>query len=359
MFRQIAFALLCGFVTGRPAIPQQVAPSNPPPSPPEQQERPLITAEAREVIVPVTVVDEKGRYVSNLEARDFRILDEGKPQRITFFSHDQRQPIVVGFLVDLSNNSRIHWKNFADAITELIDTLLPGDDPRYSGYLIGYANEAEMLVNTTQEADKLATAVQRMKPGGAAAFYDALYMACTDRTLIKGEPYQPRRVVVVIGDGHNSSGLKGIDQMLELAKRNLITIFGMSTQAFGFDNPSSDDLERLATETGGHVEYPLNSLYKDVSGYLSHPTDAGNYVYEAGTGGYAAEIASGITNSVSGIAGDIATQYVIRYIPDFGDDPRQRVFRRIKVELPNLPGVKIRARDGYYPDLPPVVAPSR
>jgi Ca-activated chloride channel family protein len=357
MFRQIAFALLCGLVTGRPAVPQQ-APPNPPPAP-VQAEQPVFTTQAREVIVPVTVVDEKGRYVSNLEAKDFRILDENKPQRITFFSHDQRQPIVVGFLVDLSNNSRIHWNNYADAITELIDTLLPGDDPRYSGYLIGYGNQAEMLVNTSRDADKLVAAVRRMKPGGSAAFYDALYMACTDRTLIQGEPYQPRRVVVVIGDGHNTSGSRGLNEMLELAKRNLITIFGLSTQAFGFDNPSQDDLDRLANETGGHVEYPLDSLYKDVSGYLSHPTDAGNYVYEVGTGGYAAQISSGITNAVSGISGDIATQYVIRYIPDFGDDPRAKVFRHIKVELPNLPGVKIRARDGYYPDLPPVVGPRR
>ncbi|MGP8247551.1 MAG: VWA domain-containing protein, partial [Bryobacteraceae bacterium] len=97
MFRRIAFVLLSGFLTGWPAAPQ-TAPSNPPPAP-VQGERPLITTEAREVIVPVTVVDDKGRYVSNLEAKDFRILDEGKPQKITFFSHDQRQPIVVGFLV--------------------------------------------------------------------------------------------------------------------------------------------------------------------------------------------------------------------------------------------------------------------
>jgi VWFA-related protein len=358
MFRQIAFALLCGLLTGRPAVPQQAAKSTPP-SAPVQSEQPLIKIEAKEVIVPVTVVDDKGKYVSNLEMKDFRILDENHPQRITFFSHDQRQPIVVGFLVDLSNNSKIHWSNFADAITELIDTLLPGDDPRYSGYLIGYGNQAEMLVNTTRDADKLVKAVQRMKPGGSAAFYDALYMACTDRTLIKGEPYQPRRVVIVIGDGHNSTGQKGINEMLELAKRNLITIFGMSTQAFGFDNPTQDDLERLATETGGHVEYPLDSLYKDVSGYLSSPKDAGNYTYEVGTGGYAAQISGGITKAVEGIAGDIATQYVIRYVPDLEGDPRARVFRHIKVELPNLPGVKIRARDGYFPDLPPVVAPIR
>ena len=58
--------------------------------------------------------------------------------------------------------------------------------------------------------------------------------------------------------------------------------------AFGFANEDQDMLERLTHETGGHVEYPLNSLYKDVSGYLSNPPDDGNYALTVGTGGYAA-----------------------------------------------------------------------
>src|ERR1700690_4281643 len=91
-----------------------------------------IKIQVSEVIVPVTVTDEKGRFVSNLEARDFRILDEGKEQRIEFFSRDRNQPVVVGFLIDLSNNTRIQWKHFQDAAIELVLNLLPGEK-KYSG----------------------------------------------------------------------------------------------------------------------------------------------------------------------------------------------------------------------------------
>src|ERR1035441_1200671 len=79
-----------------------------------------IKVQVNEVIVPVTVTDYKGRYVSNLEAKDFRIYDEGKEQRIEFFSRDRNQPVVVGFLIDLSNDSRIHWKNYQDAAIDLV-----------------------------------------------------------------------------------------------------------------------------------------------------------------------------------------------------------------------------------------------
>ena len=254
------------------------------------------------MIVPVTVTDDMGKFVSNLEQRDFRLLDEGKAQRIAFFSHDQRQPVVVGFLIDLSNASRIHWKTYQDAIKELVWGLLPGDK-KYTGYLITYSNDAEVAVNTTWDGERITAKVDKLKPGGGAALFDALYMACVRRELVKGEPYEPRRVIVIVGDGHDSASKKGLNEVLELAQRNMVTIYAVSTQAFGFNNEDQDVLERLATDTGGHVEYPLNTLYKDVSGYLSNPSDEGNYAYKVGTGGYAAEISRGIINAVCGIQG--------------------------------------------------------
>ena len=316
----------------------------------QQQKEPptaVFGASVNEVIVPITVTDDKGRFVSNLEAKDFRILDEGRPQRIQFFSHDQRQPIVVGFLIDMSNNTRVHWKTYQDAILELVWNLLPGDK-RYTGYLITYSNDAELVVNTTWDSDKIADQIKKLKPGGGAALFDAIYMACTKRELVQGEPFEPRRVLIVVGDGHDNASKKSIDEVLELAQRNQVSIYAMSTQAFGFANDSQDILERITGETGGHVEYPLSSLYKDVSGYLSTPSDDGNYALTVGTGGYAAEISGAIIKAVGGIGGEVTTQYVLRYTPDVDPEARAKVFHHIKVEIPTLPNVKIHARNGYY-----------
>lgn len=319
--------------------------------PPHQAEQPktIIRIPVTEVVVPVTVTDDKGKFVSNLELKDFRVLDEGRPQRITFFTHTEKQPIVVGFLIDLSNNSRIHWKTYQDAILELVFNLLPGDK-RFTGYLISYSNDAELLVNTTSDYDKIADKVRKMKPGGGAALFDAIYMACTRREVVQGEPYEPRRVIIVVGDGHDNASKKTLEEVLELAHRNLISIYAVSTMAFGFSNEDQGVLERLATETGGHVEYPLNALYKNVSGYLSNPSDDGNYALTVGTGGYAAEISGGIMRAVGGIGGEITTQYILRYNPDVDPEAKPRQFRNIKVEIPDLPTVKIHARRGYYPN---------
>ena len=308
------------------------------------------TSQVQQVILPVTVKDEKGRFISNLKASDFRVMDEGRPQRIAFFSHAEKQPIVVGFLIDQSSNMRIQWDKYREAIRELVWNLLPGD-PKYTGYLIQYGSKAELVVNTTQDSDKIASEVAKMKPGGGSALYDAIYRACSDRTLIKGEPYEPRRVIIIVGDGHDNASSRTLLEVLELAKRNMVTIYGMSTMSFGFSNPDQDVLERLTTETGGHVEYPLSkNLYKDVSGYLSHPTDDGNYALDVGTGGYASEIKSRIVQAISGISAEITSQYVLLYTPDIDPEGKPKDFRRIKVDIPSLPGITPLTRDGYYPN---------
>lgn len=310
--------------------------------PPGEQQP--IRVEVREVIVPVTVTDEKGAFVSNLEVGDFLVLDEGRPQKVIYFSREQSQPVVVGFLLDMSNSTRLHWKTFREAVLELVWTLLPGDK-RFSGYLITYSNEAELVVDTNRDSEKIVERIRKLKPGGGAALFDAIWMACTRRSLIEGEPIEPRRVLIIVGDGNDNASKHSLEEVLELAQRNLVTIYGISTVAFGFTSEGERNLRRLAEETGGRVEYPLQGLYKDVSGYLSTPSDEGNYALKVGTGGYAAEIASGIVRSVAAVAGEITTQYILRYVPDEADSPK--AYRNIEVRV-NLPNVKVRARRGYY-----------
>jgi hypothetical protein len=178
-------------------------------------------------------------------------------------------------------------------------------------------------------------------------------MACTARRTIQGEPYEPRRVLIVIGDGHDTASKKSLREVIEIAQRNLVTIYAMSTEAFGFHTDAEDDLTALTEQTGGKVETPLNNIYKDVSGYLSNPSDDGNYALTVGTGGYTAEISSAIFRSIANLSGEISTQYVMRYTPDVAEKGASRQFRRIRVSIDNLPNVIMHYRPGYFPFAPP------
>ena len=323
-----------------PVAPPAPAEAQKPESPADSNS---IRVTVNEVIVPVTVTDEKGRFVSDLDKKDFQVFEENKPQNIRYFTRERSQPVVIGFLLDLSTASRIHWPNFQNAATELIQNLLTGDK-KYAGYLIDYAQDAEVAVNTTSDPEPMVDKIRHLKPGGGSAMYDAIYLSCTSRKLVHGEPIEPRRIVVIIGDGHDNASKHSLNQVIELAQRNLVTIYCISTQAFGFTNASDDNLVRLAVETGGRVVYPLGEVYKDTDGYLSHPSDDGNYALTVGVGAYRSVVDGKMYHAVSDIAGEITTQYIIRYI---SDNPTEKPYRNLKVVV-DLGNVKVRARKGYY-----------
>ena len=156
-------------------------------------------------------------------------------------------------------------------------------------------------------------------------------------------------MVVVIGDGNDNSSKRTLEEALEVAQRNLVTIYGISTMAYGFTSDGDPNLVRLAEETGGRVEYPLQNVYKDVSGYLSKPSDEGNLAFKAGTGGFTAALSNAVFKSIANVTGEITTQYILRYIPN--EPAPNKTFRNLNVKVA-LPDVKVRARKGYYPAAP-------
>jgi Ca-activated chloride channel homolog len=321
------------------AAASQLAPAQPP-----------FRVQANEVIVPVTVTDpQTGAFVTGLKQEDFTILDEGKPQTITHFSAEHSQPVVIGFLIDLSNASRIQWQHWQDAAVELVYTLLPGGD-KYAGYLIGFGSEAELMVDTTTDADKIVDRLRKISPGGGSAFYDAIYMACKNRKEVKGEPFEPRRVIVVIGDGHDNASSHTLDQVVELAQRNSVTVYAISTENYGFISDSRKNLNRLAEETGGRVEQPLLDVYNNVSGFLSQSREGLNYQLPLGTGAYTQQIVGTIEKTVADISGEITLQYVLHYVPNLDDSLVQH---NIVVKVNLVGGLTVRARENYYPHPPP------
>ena len=102
----------------------------------------IFSGGVNEVIVPVTATDSKGKFISDLVQSDFHIFDEGREQKIDYFSHEQSQPIVIGFLIDTSNSMKESSGNATRSPpSELMLSLLPGDK-KYAGYLITYGTAA-------------------------------------------------------------------------------------------------------------------------------------------------------------------------------------------------------------------------
>lgn len=297
-----------------------------------------------EVVVPVTVTDIQGQFVTGLTAKDFELYDQGVRQQIKFFSAERAQPVVVGFLMDLSSSMKIRWKEYRESAIDMVLALLTGDQ-KYQGYLVGYSTEAEVMVNTTHDADAIVSKLNKVTPGGGAALYDAIWMACTNRKLVKGEPLEPHRVAIIVGDGHDNASKHTLQEAIEIAQRSQMSIYAISTDAYGLETGYRKNLERLAQETGGHVEYPLQDTYDNTQGFLSRPANDGNREFADGTGGYQAKILGAIFKSVQALAGEVTTQYILRYQPNTPGD--ESLEHRIQVRV-TLPNVTVRARTQYF-----------
>ena len=46
---------------------------------------------------------------------------------------------------------------------------------------------AGLVTDARADFNKIADRIRKMKPGGGAAFFDAIYQACTTRELVKGD----------------------------------------------------------------------------------------------------------------------------------------------------------------------------
>lgn len=312
----------------------------------ENQPGSQIQVEVFVVNVPVTVTDSEDRFLTDLEKKDFTVWEDGKQVEVRYFTADPKQPVIVGFLLDASNSARLYFKTYQDAIADLAYNLLPGDN-KNKGFLAAYATETDFLVKPTNDGDHIAEKIRKLKPGGGSAMFDAIYNSCTKYFPVTGQPREPKRVLIVVGDGHDNNSKVSLEQTLEAAQRAQVVVYAVSTVGYGFTNEGEANLVRLAEETGGRIERPLQKIHTKVSGYLSTPSDEGNYAYKVGTGQYAAELAGKLFSAITNLAGDIEHQYILGYTPL--SRFKERKFRSIKVAVNVKGDVKVRARRGYFP----------
>ena len=80
------------------------------------------------VTVPVSVMDRNGKYVPNLQRRDFHVFDNGVEQRVAYFATVD-QPFTVVLLIDTSGSTEFRMDEIQDAAISFVNQL-KGSGPR-------------------------------------------------------------------------------------------------------------------------------------------------------------------------------------------------------------------------------------
>jgi Ca-activated chloride channel family protein len=264
------------------------------------------------VSMSLTVFDENGKLVTDLEKEDFTVYEDGVEQELRVFSREDL-PLRMIILLDTSSSMRIKMEMAQDAAIEFVQSLKPGDRIK----VIEFNDRVLNLIDFTENVDEVAAAIRTTVADGATALHNAIYISL--QSLSRRRQGDERQAVVVLSDGADTRSLVTFEDVRESARKTDVTIYAISLRGTEKDLKKNKYLEakyvleKLATESGGSSFSP--EQIKDLAG-----------VYDQ-------------------IAAELKSQYNLGYISTNAET--DGAWRRIQVRC-NRPGLEVRTRNGYY-----------
>jgi VWFA-related protein len=304
----------------QPATPPAAASAQSPATQPAEQadvSAPTIKLGVNEVNLIFTVTDKHGHYIPNLRLSDFALADDGRePAKVTSFRQQINLPLRVGIVIDASTSIRSRFQFEQQSATEFLLQILKAKSDR--AFVMGFDVTPTVTQDWTNNIDALETGVNRLRPGGGTAMFDAVYTACRDKLLDASRGQEPvRKAMVLISDGDDNQSRVYLDEAIKECQRAETIIYAISTNWTPSRGKGDEVLARMATDTGGQVFFPPS-------------------VEE-------------MSNSFHSIEEELRSQYALTYTPaDFKSDG---AFRSIYLFC-NDRRYQARARKGYFAPRP-------
>ena len=274
-----------------------------------------LTQNVNEVVLNVSVFDKQDRLINDLTKGDFKVWEDGVPQKIISVEH-QDVPVSMGILIDNSGSMRDKRAAVNEAALDLVRASNPDDQ----AFVVNFSDVAYIDQDFTSSIAKLRDGLSHIDSRGGTALYDAV-VASADH--LEKYAKRPKQVLLVITDGVDNASSLDLEQTI----RKVQDLQGPVVYTIGLlFGPETDPreahrarrvLQLLSDDTGGLAFFPKNLSQVDP---------------------VAAEVAQ-----------DIRSQYTISY---HSTKPMSVPgYRTIKVEAQarGYGRLIVRTRSGYYP----------
>ena len=192
-----------------------------------------LRVDVRLVNVVATVTDSNGRYVEGLQASDFTLKEDGKPQQISHFAASTDLPVSVGIVLDTSTS----MERKISTATRAVDRFLRGIHADDDIFLMTFDTSVKVRQDFTSNRDKLWDALDKIKLSPGTSLYDAVV---TSTEKIRKGKY-PKKAILLISDGVDTTSDRDYE-VARLAVREsevLVYILGIAADP-GVRGPMSE-----------------------------------------------------------------------------------------------------------------------
>ena len=265
----------------------------------------------------VVVTDKQGSPITGLHPDDFELVEEGKPQSISYFAEGDPDdkpaevlPLRLGLALDTSGSMD---RDISDVRTGVIKFLL-ANDAAVDFTLVDFDTEVRVTRYGPDETERLIERIRRRRPDGWTALYDAVGVY-----LNSIGPQDGQKILLVYTDGGDTRSELTYADLIDLLKSSDVTVYSigyLENQSVSARSLQQSQLQRMAAVTGGQAFFP-GSL-KDL-----------DKIYDK-------------------IQREIAARYSIGYLSS--DTRKDGAWRKVEIRLKRaeLKGAKLRARSGYF-----------
>jgi VWFA-related protein len=281
----------------------------------------------------VSALDKKGNPITDLNATDFEIKEDGINQPIAYFTRildeESQIPLTLGFLLDtsgsMSKGDRIQRIDIARQFaTYLIKELKPVDQMR----VYGFDNIYRALTPMTSDLGSIQQSLAAVQIDTVGNPGTAL-LTSIDLTIEQLDSYFGRKIIVVCSDGQNTIAGPAPESLIDKLKKRDITVISLATVT---------NQEWKSVDTGLNVRYERPKEEKDAKKLMKDLAE------ETGGASFFLENVSGITETMEKIRSMIRSQYAISYKPQ---SETTKGWRNIEVKCKRS-GVKLNYRKGYF-----------
>ena len=286
----------------------------------------VIKVETHLIDTTLGVRDADGRVVSGLTQEDFTVVEDGVPQKIRFFAHNNQLPLSIGLIIDESGSQEKFVKEHEKDIEAFLHQVLETNDQAFA---LCFGNHLRLVSDVTASAPAIMDGIHTFDKGNmdfpeigpkeerelGTALYDAVFFSITEKLAAIR---QRRKVLLIFSDGEENSSEHDLLDAIGAAQNADVLIYAIRYTELKHGKMDARDrygvraLDHLTTQTGGKT-------------FDFHETK--------------------LKQDFNEIAGDLRSLYDVAY--QSTNPTRDGTYRKVVIQT-TRPGLTVRARAGYY-----------